>query len=129
MKPGVTWMKEDEVARACQLALANGAAVFEFKSGPATTAGLFEAIRGSLPLDPPVIGSSSWDALSDSLWGGLDSLDQREVVLAWLGASEFKTVAPAEFEIAADILRTVAEGLGSWEATYGEPKRVTVLLA
>src|SRR5208282_6398864 len=33
----------------------------------------FEAVRTTLPLDPPLVGSRSWDALSDSLWEGLYS--------------------------------------------------------
>ena len=31
----------------------------------------FDGVRQVLPLDPPVVGHHSWDALSDSLWSGL----------------------------------------------------------
>jgi hypothetical protein len=39
---------------------------------------LFAEINRKLPLDPPLSGRVNWDALSDSLWGGLEKLGRLE---------------------------------------------------
>jgi hypothetical protein len=43
--------------------------VFGLPAGIADRAGFFTAIKSVMPLDPPLMGGRSWDALSDSLWG------------------------------------------------------------
>lgn len=32
---------------------------------------LFRCLSASLPMDPPIQSDRSWDALSDSIWGGV----------------------------------------------------------
>ena len=119
-----------KLAQARDAALSSGAAVFDLvTAGGSIRQAFFDAVGGALPLDPPLVGSRSWDALSDSVWGGLDSLDTRAIVITWRDASTFKDVAPWEFEIASSILHDLVKRLASWEATYGEPKQVSVLLA
>src|SRR5438105_14851542 len=41
----------------------------------------FDAVRDTLPLDPPPHGDRSWDALADSLSGGLYLLADNLVVI------------------------------------------------
>jgi hypothetical protein len=43
----------------------------------------FEAMKALLPLDPPLVGNRSWDALSDSLWSGLDQLAADNIAIVW----------------------------------------------
>ena len=121
-------MTTDDVEAARAEAQAKGAASFELRTRAATRDAFFDAAREGLPLDPPVLGSKSWDALADSIWAGLDGVGTRDVAIAWLGASNFKELAPAEFHIAYEILKSLTERLSSWEATDGEPKQITVLL-
>lgn len=122
-------MTAEEVAGARDQAVANGDAVFELAPKDNTRQSLFDAVRTSLPLDPPVEGSRSWDALSDSIFGGLHLVDARTILITWADASKFRDAAPAEFVVVSGILDDVANLLANWEATYGEPKRVAVALA
>lgn len=111
-------------------ALSAGATVFELRTpGVASREAFFDAVRETLPLDPPLLGSSSWDALSDSLWEGLYSLDTRNIVIIWRDASAFRAKAPEEFKIASSVLGDVSEAIASPDATCGEPKQLSVLLA
>ncbi|MGK5543426.1 hypothetical protein ACSNOH_01600 [Streptomyces sp. URMC 127] len=62
-----------------------GVPVFTLCTGGRTEEeAFFEAVRGTLPLDPP-LGTfrRAWDALSDSVWGGLHALETPRVVIVW----------------------------------------------
>ncbi|MYV74557.1 hypothetical protein GT352_11505 [Streptomyces sp. SID1046] len=89
----------------------------------------FGAVRETLPLDPP-LGTLRmvWDALSDSVWGGLHELKSPRVVIVWPDA---RPVAGAEgdFWIALEILRDVAESLAEVRYTSGRPTQVSVYIA
>lgn len=43
----------------------------------------FAGVREQLPLDPPLRSEDRWDALFDSLWGGLGELEKPRVALVW----------------------------------------------
>ncbi len=89
----------------------------------------FEAVKSILPLDPPLVGDRSWDALSDSLWGGIDRLDARRIAVVWPGAVEMEQASPDEFKIVESILVDLSNSLASEEHTVGNPKELTVILA
>ncbi|AJC52623.1 barstar family protein [Streptomyces sp. 769] len=113
----------DEAAR-------QGVPVFTLSTaGRTDKEAFFKAVRETLPLDPP-LGTfrKVWDALSDSLWGGLDELKSPRVVIVWPDA---RPVAGAEgdFWIALDILRNVAESLAEVRYTGGRPTQVSVYVA
>jgi len=97
--------------------------------GTGNRAAFFDAVRRDLPLDPPLLGSESWDALSDSVWGGLDLLESSVIVILWRGAADFRTAAPDEFGMAVTVLQDLTESLASWEYTDGQPKRVCIYAA
>jgi hypothetical protein len=45
---------------------------------------LFEQINRDLPLDPPGVGPHlKWEALADSLWGGLVDLARDAIAIEW----------------------------------------------
>jgi len=88
----------------------------------------FEAVRTTLPLDPPLVGSRSWDALSDSLWEGLYSHPARRIVILWLGTRGMANSAPADFEMALNVLADVANSLVDPQATREKPKEIAVLI-
>lgn len=99
-----------------------------------STAGLtdkeafFEAVREALPLDPPLGPHMVWDALSDSVGGGLHELKSPRVVIVWPDA---RPVAGAEgdFWIALEILREVVATLAEDRYTGGRPTQVSVYVA
>lgn len=71
----------------------------------------FCAVRAALPLDPPLAGSGSWDAMSDSLWQGLHALPCSHIAILWPNASSMAAMAPADFDLALCVLGDVADQL------------------
>ncbi|MFF4061038.1 barstar family protein [Streptomyces sp. NPDC001668] len=89
----------------------------------------FHAVRETLPLDPPLAGTRSWDALSDSLWEGLRTLESPHVVIVWPDAVSPADGADEDFRIAQEVLRDITESLTDPVTTSGTPKRVSVFIA
>ncbi|WP_030693409.1 barstar family protein [Streptomyces globisporus] len=89
----------------------------------------FRAVREALPLDPP-LGTSRmvWDALSDSLWGGLHALQAPRAVIIWPDAQPV-TDAQGDFRIALEILRDIIATLGEAQYSDGRPTHVSVYIA
>ncbi|MFC8340841.1 barstar family protein [Streptomyces rubiginosohelvolus] len=89
----------------------------------------FTAVRNALPLDPP-LGTFRrvWDALADSVWGGLHELKSPRVIIVW---PDTRPVAGAErdFRTALSILRDVAASLADDRDTGGRPTQVSVYVA
>jgi hypothetical protein len=88
----------------------------------------FDAVRATFPLDPPLLGSRSWDALSDSLWEGLHTHAAKRIAILWSGTRTMANSAPSEFEIALNVLADVASSLADPRATCEQPKEVAVLV-
>jgi hypothetical protein len=107
----------------------SGWQVFILPEGIKDRKSFFDGIRRVVPLDPPVRSDRSWEALSDSLWGGLDSLDEDKVAIIWEGSAEMAKADRDDFEIATGILSDLTKSLGDSDATVGNIKRVLVLLA
>jgi hypothetical protein len=73
----------------------------------------FQMIEASLPLDPPLDvakGTPPWDALSDSLTNGLDSLGDVDVRIVWRRARAWMPVA-SDYAIALATMTDVARAL------------------
>jgi hypothetical protein len=88
---------------------------------------LSEGVRGVFPLDPPLEGGPSWDALNDSLWGGLDSLKDDRIVIVWPDASHMRAYAPDEYAIATNVLAELPGLLSDGKVTAGPTKQLLVL--
>lgn len=69
----------------------------------------------------------SWDALADSLWGGLHGLADQKIVVAWTDAFLMKLHSPQEFSVAIQILSELTESFSSPEVTAGATKELLVL--
>lgn len=80
----------------------------------------FAAVRAALPLDPPVPGSHSWDALSRSLFAGLRGLGVARVEIHWPDAARFAAQYPEDSVPARAVLEFVTANL----AADGYPVRV-----
>lgn len=91
-------------------------------------ASFFDAVRATFPLDPPLVGSRSWDALSDSLWEGLYTHPARRILILWPSARAMESSASSDFETALNVLSDVANLLGDRQATRDNPKEVAVLV-
>jgi hypothetical protein len=102
-----------------------GWVVFVLPSDISDKAALFEAMRTILPMDPPLVGSRSWDALSDSLWGGIDQLGEERVAIIWPKA-QLKPVSDLDTALA--VLEGVALSLSDPKATDENPKEVSVVV-
>ncbi|MDX6917652.1 barstar family protein [Pectobacterium carotovorum] len=49
---------------------------------------VFDGIKRTLPLDPPLYSKCNFDALSDSIFGGLDSLGESEICVFLVGVKD-----------------------------------------
>jgi hypothetical protein len=87
----------------------------------------FDGVRNTLPLDPPVRSSNNWDALSDSLWSGLDNLDDERIVVVWPDAFRMEALDPEAFRISQIVLRDLVNSLSNPEMTLGKAKRIVIL--
>lgn len=91
-------------------------------------ASFFDAVRATFPLDPPLVGSRSWDALSDSLWEGLYTHSARRIAILWPNTRAMASFASSDFEAALNVLADVANLLADPRATRDNPKEVAVLV-
>jgi len=108
---------------------AAAAAVFVLPPTIGDGVSFFDACRATFPLDPPLYdGSRSWDALADSLCGGLDQLEVRRLVILWPAARAMETAASKDFEIALSVFEQVAGNLADERPSVGKPKQLMVLV-
>jgi Barstar (barnase inhibitor) len=104
--------------------------VFRLPAGIRDKAQFFDAVRSTLPLDPPLSSTRMvWDALSDSLWSGLDDLPQMPLVIHWPEAWTMRETDPDNFGIATEVLRDLPASLSSEKYTVGKPRSVLILQA
>ena len=99
--------------------------VYVLPEGLARVPDFFRAIKSGLPLDPPLTGDRNWDALADSLWEGLNALEDGRIAIVW---PQVHVGADAELATAVDVLDQVAGLLADPDATVGRPKVVHVIL-
>ena len=111
-----------------QAALASGSLIYEMPPGISDRPSFFDAARAIFPLDPPVLGSASWDALSDSLWEGLVNLQQTQIAIFWFDTELMFLESRSEFETAVLVFGDVSKNLSDPVATVGNPKNLLVVL-
>jgi Barstar (barnase inhibitor) len=127
---GVTRIDRAEVEAVVAAERQRGAVVLTLTTGVgADKAALFRAARAMLPQDPP-LGTyrDVWDALADSLCGGIQVLEVPRVVLAWPDADEMRRAQPADAQDAEEILTSVAETLSQPRFTANRPTAFRVYL-
>jgi hypothetical protein len=122
LRQGVTIISGNQAADVREEAVDRDVLIYIISTGGQTgREAFFDAVRHALPLDPPVLSYHSWDALSDSLWQGLYSLNVTRVVILWPDASSLKDTSPSDFGLALSVLTDVANGLADPVATVGRP--------
>lgn len=126
---GVTFVGEEEIARLLTDAPLEKLFLLRLRTkGSGDREAIFEAFRRDLPMDPPVQTAHSWEALSDSLFGGLLSLASTRVVILWEDAAQHESLRAGATGEALSILTEVAELLSSPQVTGGNSKLVAVLI-
>lgn len=121
-------MAASEIEAATASARMRGIRVYSLSTGVGGGRdAFFDAVRATLPLDPPLISNHSWDALSDSVFGGLYALGAGRVLLIWADAAEMAAADPSEASIAMEVLADVAATLAEPQHTQDRPTSVTVL--
>jgi hypothetical protein len=129
LKPGLIRTKRLDVESTRHLAERAGYTTFVLPAkGVTDRASFFDAVRATLPLDPPVVGSHSWDALSDSLWEGLYALSNPRVAVLWPNAKGMAQSDQSAFETALSVLADVVASLSNPSATRGKPKEVALVV-
>ena len=128
IKPGIKRIGSFDVDATRREAELDGYTTFVMpEKGIVDRASFFDSVRATFPLDPPLVGSRSWDALSDSLWEGLYSHSARRIAILWSGTRGMAISAPNDFDIALNVLADVANSLADTRATRNKPKEIAVL--
>lgn len=118
---------EDAHSAANQLA-ANGWVVFKLPDDLRDRQAFLQALVGmKFPLDPPMTVVRSWDALLDSVRGGLQDLDAERVAIVWPDPSAMKLRAPDDLGGIMLILGDVAAHAPAW-AKAGAPADLRVVV-
>jgi hypothetical protein len=97
-------------------------------SGISDRASFNDAVRATFPLDPPLVGSRSWEALSDSLWQGLFTHDARRIAILWPNAQAMASSASSDFDVVLNVLADIVSSLADPRMTRNRPKEVTVMV-
>ncbi|WP_406346810.1 barstar family protein [Streptomyces sp. NBC_00648] len=120
MDPGLHEVAGADIPRILDEVARQGVPAFTLSTATRTDQeAFFKAVQAALPLDPPLgtVGMV-WEALADSLWGGLHALNAPRVVIVWPDAHPVAG-AQGDFEIALDILREMVTSLAEAHYTAG----------
>jgi Barstar (barnase inhibitor) len=97
--------------------------------GIASKSEFFDAACDVLPMNPPLMRiTDSWDALDDSLGGGLLDVEEPWIAIAWEDPDALAAADPESGRIAVEILSALPLDLLSPKFNAGITKRVVVLL-
>jgi hypothetical protein len=105
----------------------NGWSVFSLPPEIGDKSSFCQGVRSTLPVNPPLL-TDHWDALSDSLWSGLDEFNADKIAIIWPGSAKMAHDSPDEFDTAIEIFTDLTDSLADNEMTVGHPKQVAVML-
>ncbi|RQZ42279.1 hypothetical protein DIE16_02635 [Burkholderia sp. Bp9090] len=125
-KPGLYVVDSSEAERIAEECRRSGWLVMCLPDEVASKDQFFDAIRSACPLDPPLHSNRSWDALSDSMWSGLDEVEEGEVAIFWPNSDRMKIAEPESFAIATDILVDLCISLAAPSVTASRTKTLLV---
>lgn len=127
--PGVTPVRPGEAEWIVVSGRLGGVPTYVLRTGAgAGRDAFFDAIRRTFPLDPPLVSNRSWDALADSLFGGLCDVGAHSVRVVWPDAHDWSPEAGRDLDIALEILDDMARTLAEPEYTDGRPVTVQVFV-
>jgi hypothetical protein len=102
---------------------------YVISGGPGSKAEFFEAVRASLPTDPPMGPRPNWDGLLDSVSNGLLDLNAERVAIVWPDSLMLARSDPAEYKTARDMLTVIVMTLIDPKFSNEGTKALLVLLA
>jgi hypothetical protein len=126
-KSGLFAVSDMDAERILEDGARNDWRIFRLPAGIATKEEFFGRVGDVLPLDPVLQGNHSWDALEDSLWAGLDALQELKIIIVWPNSARMKMSAPEDFSIACDIFSGLSASLADKDVTAGEVRKLLVL--
>jgi len=127
---GVTRISRGEIDALADAARERGVVVFTLATGAgADKAAFFNAVRSTMPLDPPLVTYRDvWDALSDAILGGIGMLDLPRAVVAWPDADEMRRAHPVDAQVAEEILTFVAQTLAEPRFAANRPTALRIYM-
>lgn len=100
--------------------------VFVLPEGMTDGWAFIRGVKATVPLNPPLVSDNNWNALSDSLFSGIDVLDAERVALIWPGSKRMAELDPEAFSSAREILEDNARLLANTE--FDDATRLVVIL-
>ncbi|RQZ04825.1 hypothetical protein DIE15_36320 [Burkholderia sp. Bp9031] len=125
-KPGIYVIDSIEAKGIAEECRCSGWLVIFLPEKIASKNQFFDAIRDNCPLDPPLQSNRSWDALADSLWSGLDEVDNEKIVIFWPDSERMIAAEPDASAIATDIFADLCVSLADPSATASKVKMLLV---
>jgi hypothetical protein len=126
---GLHHVTRDELARVIAELEYDGARVFVLPETIHDKRSFFDAAQ-SLPLNPPLVRHrDNWDALSDSIWGGIGDVASDRVGIVWPSASVMARSDPEGYAVAIDVLAGLPASLADPALTAGDPEKLVVVVA
>ena len=125
-KPGVYVIDAIEARGIAEECRRRGWLVIVLSEKIASKNQFFDTVRDNCPLDPPLQSNRSWDALADSLWSGLDEVDNERIVIFWPDSDRMVAAEPDAYAIATDIFEDLCASLADSNVTASRAKILLV---
>ena len=125
-RPGIYVINPIEAKRIAEECRRDGWLVIFLSEEIASKDQFFDVIRVNCPLDPPLQSNRSWDALADSLWSGLDEVDNDKIVIFWPDSERMIAAESDTSVIATDIFADLCVSLADPSVTASRAKMLLV---
>lgn len=103
--------------------------IFQLPDSLSTKEEFMTAAHELLPFDPPFFSDSdSWDALSDSLWGGLHALHAIGVLIIWPHSKKLSLLDPITYRQIISIFESISKTIRNPQYGGGWTTNLLVLL-
>jgi hypothetical protein len=123
----VEYLSKNDFGLICSNLPLSGGTVFCIRiEGCESLFDLASILSGAVPVDPPIFGRS-WDALSDSIFGGLAQSGLRNALLVFSDLGELRKLGAEQLSIFVEILGSVIDQLAAPKPA-GANMRLRVIL-
>lgn len=93
-----------------------------------TLADFFYWIKTTMPQDPPLSGRINFDALVDSLWGGLESSGESKIAVIWIDVNKFMDCEDNRFDLLCECFEELSTTLRLESYGVEQPVMLNVIL-
>ncbi len=76
-----------------------------------TIESFFLWVKNTLPQDPPLSGKVNFDALVDSIWGGIDSQTKEKIVILWFNPTNLMEKNFSKFKVLLECFEEISSML------------------